>query len=399
MQKHILVFNAGSSSLKWCVYTSATNLSLKLSGNIEKIGEESSKISIKEKDTKNEKEEKIDDHLAAVQYILKTIKDHGMTESDFSFVGHRVVHGGLSFDHDVAYKVDESVLKKIEELEELSPLHNPVNLEGIQDTIKVFKNVPQVVVFDTTFHLTLSETAYKYALPYDKLGPEVRKFGFHGISYKYVSLKAIDFLKSHQMKHKKLIIMHLGNGSSVCATKDGKSIDTSMGITPLQGLMMGTRTGDMDPSAVFHILRKYYSPINEKSVDQVEELVNKKSGLKGICGMNDMRSIVKEMKTNKDAKLAFDMFVYRIKQYVGSYFVTLGGCDAIVFTGGIGEHSSEVRAAVVKELECIGVELDQARNNSEEGTDLSAENSKVRVLRINTSEEVQIAKMGIELFQ
>jgi acetate kinase len=403
MKGHILIFNSGSSSLKYHVYNREDDiLTLVVSGNVEKIGEESSIITTKHNDKEDKKNTSVKDHLEAIKQILKILEDIG--NFDFAFIGHRVVHGGLTFQEDRAYRVDDDLIKKVSDLAELSPLHNPVNLEGIKDTIKVFKNTPQVVVFDTSFHNTLPEAAFKYAVPYDELGAEVRKFGFHGVSYKYISAQVTKYLektnKVRDLQSLKLIVMHLGNGSSMAAIKGGKCIDTTMGLTPLEGLIMGTRTGDMDPSAVLHILRKYMSPINEESVNKVEQLINKKSGLKGLCGHNDMRKIVEEMKHDENAKLAFDMFCYRIRKYIGTYFVVLGGCDAIVFTGGIGENSADVRATVVQGLSCIGVEIDEKKNaakSKDPVLDISSENSKISVLRALTDEERQIALMGMDL--
>ncbi|KAL0477139.1 hypothetical protein AKO1_005950 [Acrasis kona] len=395
MSRYIMVMNSGSSSLKFDVFDE--DLKPLIDGKIEAIGEEKSKIKVKylKDDREDEKSEKFESHLDAIHKITDILKKNEIHKEDFKFVGHRVVHGGLTFKEDRAYVVDDDVISKIDELSELAPLHNPVNLQGIKDTMKVLDKVPQIVVFDSTFHSTLPEYAFRYAISNESIGDEVRKYGFHGISYKYVSGQAAQHLSSSS----KLIILHLGNGCSISAIKDGVCIDTSMGISPLQGLVMGTRTGDVDASVVLHIIRQYMSPITEDSIDKVEELLNKKSGLKGVCGVNDMRDIVKGMKDGGKYKLAFDMFVYRIKQYIGSYFVTLGGCDAIIFTAGIGENSSEVREAVCGELSCIGVSIDKEKNKSKSSssvTEISSDQSKVKVLIIKTNEEKQIAEMGVK---
>jgi len=394
--KYVLVLNSGSSSLKFNLFH-ADGAKPVLQGIIEKIGSHSQYEWKFCQDSKSKeykkKDDSIKDHLKAIHVIEDILKEN-VDVSKLIFIGHRVVHGGLTFKEDVAYMVNEKVLKQIEELEDLAPLHNRINLQVIRDTLKVFKNVPQVVVFDTTFHTTIPEVAYRYALPYNKLGPELRKFGFHGISYSYISNAVAKFVNSPNAK---IISLHLGSGCSACAIKDGKSIETSMGMTPLQGLIMGTRTGDIDGACIIHILRKY-----EKDVDKVEKLLNSESGLKGICGENDMRSVRKGIQSDRNKSLAFDMFCYRVKNYIGNYYAILGGADILVFTGGIGENSCEVRNEVCKGLECLGIKIDPEKNfakEKEEIHEISAKDSKVRVLVIAAQEDLQIALMGNKLLK
>jgi acetate kinase len=378
MKTSILILNSGSSSIKYNLYQQE-NCQLILHGQISKIGEHDN--------------DGVHSHRDALAKILELIQNQSHHDA-LLFVGHRVVHGGTIFSRDVAYLVDESLLQQIDQLSELAPLHNPVNLLGIKESIKLFKNVPQIVVFDSSFHHTIPHVAQQYAIPKMYSNKNIRKFGFHGISYKYVSQKVLKYLP--EKEESKLIVLHLGNGCSACAIKNGSSIETSMGLTPLQGLIMGTRSGDVDPEVVIRMARED----DNNTIDKVEHILNYESGLKGICEENDMRTVVKMMKDgNADAKLAFDMFCYRIRQYIGSYFVTLGGCDAIVFTAGIGENSIDVRQKVCEGLECIGVHIDSDLNKkqSTQILDISTENSPVKILVVPTDEDKQIALMGIEL--
>ncbi len=301
-------------------------------------------------------------------------------------VGHRIVHGGEKFSE--AAMVTKGVKEVIRECSEIAPLHNPPNYMGIKACEEIFPGVPQVAVFDTAFHQTMKEVAYIYGLPYELYERyHIRKYGFHGTSHEYVSRRAGAFLKA-DIRKLKLVTCHLGNGASVCAVKFGQSVDTSMGLTPLEGLVMGTRTGDMDPAAVTFVMRKEHL-----NADEMDDLLNKKSGLKGISGVsNDLREIMAAAPGNERARFAIDIFCYRITKYIGSYAAAMGGLDGIVFTGGIGENAVDVRAKVLAPLEFLGVKVDGSRNKSKDKEKLiSTGRSKVKAMVIPTNEELMIA--------
>ncbi|MCL4144681.1 UNVERIFIED_CONTAM: hypothetical protein GTU68_019283 [Idotea baltica] len=308
-------------------------------------------------------------------------------------VGHRVVHGGKNFS-DTA-EITKTVKEKIRVLSSLAPLHNPANLEGIEVAEAIFPNAKQVAVFDTAFHQTIPEYAYKYAIPKEfSEKHHIRLYGFHGTSHKYVSEKAIEYLGKEQSK---IISIHLGNGCSMTAIKDGKSIDHSLGFSPVNGLIMGTRSGDIDQSIIFHLAEKF-----NFSFDEINSILQKKSGMLGLTGFSDLRDILFEAeKGNKNCQLALQMNAYRIKKYIGSYAAILNGLDAIVFTAGIGENSSFMRQMVCEDLNFLGIELDldenQKRSNNLRA--INTKNSKVKILVIPTNEELEIAKQSAKLFE
>ncbi len=389
----ILVLNSGSSSIKFQLFEASKNKSL-ISGIIEQIGESTAHAKIKFKDaigedTELEENGNIRNHkdgLEVMNSLLiksKIIKD--LCELDG--IGHRVVHGGEKFSKPVI--INKSVIEEIEKLIPLAPLHNPANLEGIKSSIEHCPSVPQVAVFDTAFHSTIPRHAYMYALPcevYEKDG--VRRYGFHGTSHHFVLKEAAKFLNIDINKIN-AITLHLGNGASMCAVKNGKSIDTSMGLTPLEGLIMGTRCGDIDPAIIFYLAR-----VENMSINELDNMLNKKSGLKGICGNNDMREIGEMIdKGDAKAKLALEMFNYRIKKYIGSYSAVLGRVDCLIFTGGIGENDINVRKNSCSSLENLGISIDEDANNqrAEKIIEISKKNSKVKVLAIPTNEELEIA--------
>ena len=384
----ILVLNSGSSSIKFQLFNAETNKSL-VAGIIEQIGEKLSHAKIKFANQELEKNIAIPDHKKGLEIMndllieSKIIKD--LCELDG--IGHRVVHGGEEFSKPTI--INESVVKQIEKLIPLAPLHNPANLEGIKSSIEHCPNVPQVAVFDTAFHSSIPPHAYMYALPYETYEKNgVRRYGFHGTSHHFIAKEAAKYLNI-DIDKLNAITLHLGNGASMSAVKNGKSIDTSMGLTPLEGLIMGTRCGDIDPAIIFYLAR-----VEGLNIDELDNMLNKKSGLKGICGNNDMREIG-DMSENGDekAKLALEMFSYRIKKYIGSYSAVLGRVDCLIFTGGIGENDIEVRKNSCLNLENLGISLDLEANNqrAKEIIEVNTKQSKVKVLVIPTNEELEIA--------
>ena len=368
----ILVINCGSSSAKYDLFDVDKESSLSR-GIVERIGEDAS-ILTHECTGRDKLEEKLKcpDHHTAISIIKDTLIDpeKGVLSSveEVTGVGHRVVHGGEEFNTSTL--IDEKVIKEIEKFSILAPLHNPPSLEGIKGCREIFKGVPQVAVFDTAFHQSMTEEVFCYGLPYEfyeKYG--IRRYGFHGTSHRYVSQKAAEVLKK-SLEEINVITVHLGNGCSIACVSGGKSIDTSMGFTPLEGLLMGTRSGDLDPAVVTFLMQR-----ERLSVEEVNDLLNKKSGLLGVSGVsNDMRDILKAMdEGNKRAKLAYDIFVYRIKKYIGSYAAVLGRVDAVVFTAGIGEHVPRIKDEVKKQLSVLV-------------------GDKTEFLTISTNEELLIAK-------
>ena len=391
----VLVINAGSSSLKYQLID-MTDESVLAKGNCERIGTDGSFIGFKTPDGgKVEREAEMKNHTQAFEAVKNALLDpeYGAIKdlSEVSAIGHRVVQGGAYFDHSVL--IDSEVLDKVKELSPLAPLHNPAHLQGIDACTEVFgKDVPQVAAFDTAFHQTMPEKAYMFAVPYEyyeKYG--VRKYGFHGTSHRYVSAKMAE-LMGKPIEELKIITCHIGNGSSITAVKNGKVVDTTMGLTPLGGFMMGTRSGSLDPSVVTFIAEK-----EGMSISEIETVLNKKSGLLGVSGISsDDRDVTAaENEGNARAKLAHEMLYYQIAQYVGSYFVAMGGCDAIVFTAGLGENQPVLREKVCDYLECLGVKLDKDVNNAtihgKQGT-LTTADSKIRVELIATDEEMVIAR-------
>ncbi len=383
----ILVINAGSSSLKYQLID-MQNESVISKGLCERIGIEGSVLKHKANGQEYVFKQDMPDHTAAIKMVLDALvsKDCGVIKSmdEISAVGHRVLHSGEDFHSSVV--ITDEVIKICEKNAELGPLHMPGNIACIKSCREVMKDVPMVAVFDTTFHATMPPKAYMYGIPYDVYEQyKVRKYGFHGTSHKFVSEETAKILGK---KDCKLIICHLGNGSSISAVKNGQCQDTSMGFTPLEGLVMGTRSGDIDPAAVDYMRVK----VGLKP-EEVVDYLNKKCGMLGISGLSsDCRDLTEAAeKGNERAKLALEMVAYRVKKYVGSYAAVLGGVDAIVFTGGIGEHSELIRELVMTDMEYLGVEFDNDANwkNAEV---LSKPSSKVKVLIVPTNEELSIAR-------
>lgn len=383
----IVIINSGSSSIKYQLITMPKQEVI-CSGVIERIGLESSYFKYKTNTETIEEVVSIPNHKIGLEKISKLLMDEKFgvikTTQEIDAVGHRVVHGGASFSETVV--INDEVKQKIKQLFELAPLHNPANYEGIIVAEEIFLKSKQVAVFDTAFHQTIPEVAYKYAIPNQLLiENKIRMYGFHGTSHKYVSQKAIKNLESNS----KIITIHLGNGCSISAVKNGKCIDHSMGFGPSNGLIMGTRAGDIDQSVIFYMVNKL-----GYSIDEVSTLLNKKSGMLGLTGYSDLRDIEAEaIKGNRDCQLALDMNVYRIKKYIGSYVSVLNGLDAIVFTAGIGENSSYIRKSVCTDMDFFGIELDDTKNNhsSKNDREINTENSKVKILVIPTNEELEIA--------
>ncbi|MDR3287253.1 MAG: acetate kinase [Prevotellaceae bacterium] len=393
----ILVLNCGSSSIKYQVFdmVGEENENRVLAkGIVERIGLSVSKIVHKPTGEETvEFNEPIDNHVNGINKILDLLVSEkcGVLShlNEISAVGHRVAHGGVFFTSSTL--IDESVEEKIETCIELAPLHNPANLNGIKAMKKFLPSVPQVACFDTSFHQTIPEYSYLYALPYDYYTKyKIRRYGFHGTSHKFVAQKSCKKL-GIDIETIKIITCHLGNGSSITAIDKGKSVDTTMGFTPLEGLMMGTRSGDIDAGIVLYLLEK--AKLNGK---QVNDLLNKESGLQGISGVSsDMRDLWKAAdEGNEHAKLALDMFMYRVLKYIGAYAAAMNGVDIIVFTGGIGENDFNVREKISQNLEYLGVDFDSEINNMLRGVDfkeLTKPNSKVKVVVAATDEELVIA--------
>lgn len=397
----ILVVNAGSSSLKYQLID-MENESVLAKGNCEQIGTESTFThKVPSDETKNVKAlpMEMQDHAAALKIVLDTLVDaeHGVIGSvkEIDAVGHRVLHGGEKFSGSVL--VDDKVEEAIKECFDLGPLHNPANLTGIKACQKIMPGVPQVAVFDTGFHQTMPDYAYMYALPYEyyeKYG--IRRYGFHGTSHRFVSKKCIELLGNPE--HSKIVTCHLGNGSSISAVVDGKCFDTTMGVTPLEGIMMGTRCGSIDPAIVPIIMKK-----EGLTPDQMDTVMNKKSGMLGLCGTSDNRTIESRAKEgDKRAKLIESMLCHQLTKYIGGYAAAMGGLDAIVFTGGIGENNPQYRDRVCDKLKFMGVEINYEINDKlkrgPEG-EISTPNSKVKVYVICTNEELMIARDTKEIVE
>lgn len=397
---NILVINAGSSSLKYQLIDIA-NETVLAKGLCERIGIEKSKLNhtpqggekiVIEKDMK--------DHSDAISMVLAALTDadHGVIAdmSEISAVGHRVVHGGELFSKSVI--IDAKVKAAIEECVPLAPLHNPANLIGIEACEKAMPGVPQVAVFDTAFHQTMPKEAYMYALPYDLYTEhKIRRYGFHGTSHKYVAERVSDVLGVNE-EDLKIITCHLGNGSSVTAIEHGKSVATSMGFTPLAGVVMGTRTGSIDPAII-----KFIADTKGLDLAGVDTLLNKESGVYGISGVSsDFRDLDAAAKDgNERAQLALDMFVYSVRKYIGAYAVQMGGLDVLVFTAGVGENDGKMREAITNNLEFLGISVDKDKDLSVHGREeiISTPDSKVKVIVIPTNEELMIARETSELLK
>lgn len=392
--KKILVINAGSSSIKFQLIRMPGEIVI-ASGLVESIGLENAAIHYKSKKMNISETVEIENHQIGLERIAALLMDpeRGSITSvdEIDVVGHRVVHGGKDFSSTVF--IDDNVKATIKELFTLAPLHNPHNYTGIEVADKVFPKAKKVAVFDTAFHQTIPERAYKYAIPDSFLEQHaIRLYGFHGTSHKYVTTKAKDFISK---KKSKLISIHLGNGCSITAVQNGKSIDHSMGFGPVNGLIMGTRSGDIDQSVIFYMVNSL-----GYSLDEVSEILHKKSGMLGMTGSSDLRIIEERAeKGDRKCKLALEMNAYRIKKYIGSYAAAMNGVDVIVFTAGVGENSSVLRRMICDEMSYLGIELENYKNNvrSTENRIISKETSKVLVLVIPTNEELEIAKDCFEM--
>jgi len=392
----ILVINTGSSSIKYQLFDMDRQKIL-ASGMAEKIGEDRGSLIHKRildngEEVKKVEEGRIADHHEGLNLIVDLLVDpeHGVIQdkSEISAVGHRVVHGGETFRSPTI--IDEKVIAAIEENIPLAPLHNPSNLMGIEVARKIFPGSPQVAVFDTAFHQTIPMESFLYAIPFELYEKHrIRRYGFHGTSHAYVTERAAAYL-GRPLDDLNLITIHLGNGASMAAIKKGRSVDTTMGMTPLAGLVMGTRSGDVDPALPFFLAEHL-----GMSIEEIDDLLNKDSGLKGICGSNDMREVIaKKDSGDKRAKIALELYCQRIKKYIGAYFAVLESLDVLIFTAGIGENSPYIREKCCRGLNRLGIEIDAGRNKeAREGIrEISSPESKVKILVVPTSEELEIAE-------
>jgi acetate kinase len=397
---NILVINSGSSSIKYQFFKMPVEKPV-CTGLVERIGLENSiithKIYLNQEEKIIKKTIDLSGHEEGLKEVAALLTDtqFGVIKKpgEMEAVGHRVVHGGETFAATTI--ITKKVKEKIQKLFPLAPLHNPANYLGIEVAEKIFTKAKQVAVFDTAFHQTLSQKAFTYAIPKSFYTDQhIRVYGFHGTSHKYVSERAIEYLNKPLAK---LITIHLGNGCSIAAIADGKSADTSMGFSPLSGLVMGTRSGDIDPSILFHLINQLgYDP------EQVNTLLNKRSGMLGLTGFSDMRDIGKAANEgNKDAVLALEMYAYRVKKYIGSYAAALNGLDAMVFTGGVGENDVNTRQRICRDMQFLGIHLDEEKNKmtSTAIREINSEKSSVKILVIPTNEELEIVKQCYGLLQ
>lgn len=393
---NILVLNAGSSSLKYQLIEMPIG-TVKCVGLVERIGMEDAIFNHEKNGEKLKETLPILNHEIGLQKIAKTLLDKNIgvinSVDEIVAVGHRVVHGGSKFSNPTIVNV--VVKENIKDLFDLAPLHNPANLKGIEIAEIIFTKAKQIAIFDTAFHQTIPKEAYQYAIPNKYLEEhKIRAYGFHGTSHKYVSEKAIEFLNK---KSSKIISIHLGNGCSMSAIKNGKSIETSLGFGPMNGLIMGTRAGDIDQSVIFFLMKKL-----NKSLEEVNNLLQKESGMLGLTGFSDLREISeKAEKGNAECKNALDLAGYRIRKFIGSYTAVLNGLDAIIFTAGIGENSAIMRKLACENLSFLGIDLDLEKNNirSQEIREIQTKNSKVKILVIPTNEEIEIAKQSYQLLK
>lgn len=391
---NILVINAGSSSLKYQLFNMKTE-EVVAKGLCERIGIDG-KYTYQGAGDKVKGDHAMATHSDAIAFVIKMLTDetYGVIKSlkEIDAVGHRVLHGGAEFSESVV--VNDAVIAAIKKCIPLGPLHNPANLMGIEACEKAMPGVPQVAVFDTAFHATMPEKAYMYGIPYEYYEKHaIRRYGFHGTSHRFVSAKVAEVLKK-DAKELRIVTCHLGNGSSMAAVKGGKCVDTTMGLTPLEGPLMGTRSGSIDPAIV-----GFLSETENMTASEVVNMLNKKSGVLGVSGISsDFRDLEEATNNgNHRAQLALDMFAYQVKKYIGSYAVAMGGVDAIVFTAGVGENSNTVRKMVCENMEFMGIKIDEAKNDVRGTVDITAEGSKVKVLVIPTNEELVIASDTMEL--
>ncbi len=397
----VLVINSGSSSIKYQLFD-MLDKSVLAAGLLEQVGEAASRLTHHFRDVhgamlKTVKTQPVENHQAGFELMATVLKESGTLgeSAELYGIGHRVVHGGEKYHEPT--RINPEVIETIRQLIPLAPLHNPPNLLGIEVALAAAPQVPQVAVFDTAFHQSIPPWAFHYALPqhlYEE--HHVRRYGFHGTSHGYVAKQAALHLNS-PLESLNLITLHLGNGASVTAIENGRSIDTSMGLTPLEGLIMGTRSGDIDPAIIF-----YLGSQAGYAADEVESLLNKQSGLKGICGVNDMREISRlANKGNETAKLAIDMYCYRIKKYIGAYYAALGRVDALVFTGGIGENAADIRSRCCAGLSRLAIEVDENKNGRQTRGifEIQSPKTPIKVLVIPTNEELEIAEQTVERIQ
>ena len=394
---NILVLNAGSSSLKYQVIEMPSK-HVKCVGLVERIGMEDAIFNHDKNGEEYHETMPILNHKIGLEKIADTLLDKKLgvinTVDEIEAVGHRVVHGGNKFSKTVI--VTDDVKNSIRDLYDLAPLHNPANLTGIEIAETIFTKAKQIAIFDTSFHQTMPKVAYQYAIPTKYLEKhKIRAYGFHGTSHKYVSEKAIDYLKQENSKN--IITIHLGNGCSMAAIKEGECIDTSLGLGPANGLVMGTRSGDIDHSVIFFLMKKL-----NKTAEQVSNLLQKQSGMKGLTGFSDLREITENAANgNAECQHALNLAAYRIRKYIGSYAAVLNGLDAIVFTAGIGENSAEMRKIACENLTFLGIELDKEKNKirSKKIREIQSATSKVKILIIPTNEEIEIAKQSYRLLK
>lgn len=389
--KKILVLNSGSSSLKYQLFdVDGENYEVLAKGVADRIGIQGAFVTLKIGDNKQTVDVELPTHTEAIQQVLNLLLNGPLKSmEELSAVGHRVVHGGEIFKSSAL--VNEQVIADIEKLSELAPLHNPANALGIRAVAKLLPNVPQVVVFDTAFHQTMEKEAFLYALPAEQYTEhKIRRYGFHGTSHAYVAAEAAKLIG----KQGKIITCHLGNGASISAIENGKCIDTSMGFTPLAGVVMGTRCGDIDPYIPLHIMKT-----QNKSIEEVNTLMNKQSGMLGICGFSDNRDVESRYLAGEEAAVdAMNVYIHTLLRFIGGYIAVLGGVDAIVFTAGVGENGSIVRKLVIERLAYLGIKLNEENNNKRGQTlEISTSDSKVRVYVIPTDEELMIAKDTMKL--
>lgn len=391
----ILVINCGSSSLKYQLFD-MTDESVLCKGLVERIGIEGSKLTHKVGSEKLVVEEAMKDHTAAIKHVFDALvhEKYGVVKSldEVNAIGHRVLHGGDKLTASTI--IDENVKAKVREFIKFGPLHNPANLMGIEACESLVPGKQNVAVFDTAFHQTMPARTFMYAIPYEYYEDyRLRKFGFHGTSHRYVTLRTAELLKTDK-KNLNIITVHLGNGSSIAAIKNGECYDTTMGLTPLEGLVMGTRSGDLDPTVMTFLM-------NEKgySADEMNQILNKKSGVLGVSGLSsDFRDLEEAAeKGNERAQLALDMFITRVRRYVGGFMAELGHVDAISFAGGIGENSASMRKLILENMEEYGIIIDDAKNDTREEAVISADNSRVKVLVVPTNEELMIARDTMNL--
>jgi acetate kinase len=393
----VLVLNSGSSSVKYQLLEMPEGDRL-ATGLVERIGERTSRVThtpLSSGGSRRERTAPVADHAAALDAVADELARDGLglDSPDLVAIGHRVVHGGLEFSEPTV--IDDAVLAEIESLVPLAPLHNPANRTGIRTARRLLPDLPQVAVFDTAFHTSMPEYAARYAIDTATADAyRVRRYGFHGTSHAYVSRRTAKLL-GRPYEDTNVIVLHLGNGASASAVSGGRCLDTSMGLTPLEGLVMGTRSGDVDPAVVFHLAR-----VAGMSVDGIDELLNKKSGLAGLCGDNDMREIRRRIdEGDRAARLAFDIYAYRLKKYIGAYTAVLGRVDAVAFTAGVGENAAEVREAALAGLEGLGMAVDPLRNavRSDEPRLVSPYGVEVAVAVVPTDEELEIARQTFAL--